>query len=233
MLANNETGVLQPIAELAAVAHACGAIFHCDAIQAVGRIPVDMAALGVDLLSLSSHKLGGPQGVGALVLREGIEVTPQLLGGGQEARRRAGTENVAGIAGFGAAVRAALRRIGDYKEVAELRDRLEAEALALAPHARIFGRDAPRLANTLCLALPGLRAETQVMALDLAGVAVSAGSACSSGKVTSSHVLRAMGAGEDLAGSAIRLSLGWDSTMDDVSRFLAAWEPLARRARAA
>jgi cysteine desulfurase len=230
MLANNETGVVQPVAALAGIAHAAGALVHCDAVQAVGRLPVDMAELDVDLLSLSAHKLGGPQGVGALVVREGVELDAQTLGGGQESYRRAGTENAAGIAGFAAAAKAAVEDVGSWAALAALRDRMEAEALTMAPHARIFGVDAPRLANTSCLALPGLKAETQVMALDLAGVAVSAGSACSSGKVTASHVLRAMGADESLAGSAIRVSLGWASTPRDVDRFLAAWEPLARRA---
>ena len=233
MLANNETGVVQPVSELAAVAHAAGALFHCDGVQAAGRLPLDMEELGVDMLSLSAHKLGGPQGVGALLVREGVTLEAQALGGGQESRRRAGTENVAGIAGFAAAAEAAVAQMDEGARLAGLRDRLEEAALDVAPHARILGRNAPRLANTSCLALPGLKAETQVMALDLAGVAVSAGSACSSGKVTASHVLRAMGMDDAVASSAIRISLGWASRASDVDRFLAAWEPLARRAQAA
>ncbi|HYE51622.1 MAG TPA: cysteine desulfurase family protein [Azospirillaceae bacterium] len=232
MAANNETGVLQPLEEIARVARSHGALLHVDAAQAAGRVPFDMGVLGVDLATLSAHKLGGPQGVGALLLRPGLEPRPLLRGGGQERRRRAGTENVAGIAGFGAAARAALAGLGAYADVAALRDRLEAAVMAEAPEARIAGRDAPRLPNTSCIALPGVPAETQLMALDLAGVAVSSGSACSSGKVKVSHVLEAMGWPAELAGCAVRVSLGWDSRADEVERFLAAWTALRNRAAA-
>ena len=230
MLANNETGVIQPVESVVEIAKRHGAMVHCDAVQAAGRIPLDMTAFGIDLLSLSAHKLGGSQGVGALLLAEGVEVAPLIRGGGQERRRRAGTENVAGIAGFGAAAEAARRDLESVGRIAALRDALEREALALAPEAQIIGADAPRLPNTSCLALPGLAAETQVIGLDLDGIAVSAGSACSSGKVESSHVLRAMGLGEEVAGAAIRVSLGWASEEADIAAFLHAWRALYRRA---
>ncbi|MCW5773615.1 MAG: cysteine desulfurase, partial [Rhodospirillaceae bacterium] len=221
MLANNETGVIQPVAMAAQMARAAGALVHCDAIQAAGKIAIDVRALGVDLLSLSAHKLGGPQGVGALYTRPGLTLRPQLRGGGQERGRRAGTENVPGIAGFGAAAVAARRELDGQARVQALRDRLEGEVLARSNRVRIAGAGASRLPNTSCIVLPGVRSETQVMALDLAGVAVSAGSACSSGKVRASHVMTAMGATDEEAASAIRISLGWASVDADVDRFVA------------
>jgi cysteine desulfurase len=226
MLANNETGVLQPVAEAAEIAHRHGALIHCDAVQALGRLPVDVTALGVDLLSLSGHKLGGPAGVGALYVRRGLDLAPALIGGGQERGRRAGTENLAGIAGFGAAAEIAVREIADSARVAGLRDALEARIRAARPEGLIFGSDAPRLANTSCVALAGVPAETQVMVLDLAGVAVSAGAACSSGKLRPSKVLAAMGVAPEIAASAIRVSLGWKSEAEDIDRFIAAWSRL-------
>ncbi len=229
MLANNETGVIQPVARAAETAHGRGALIHCDAVQGAGKIPVDMAALGVDLLSLSAHKLGGPQGVGALIVAEGLELAPLMLGGGQERRHRAGTENLPGIAGFGAAAECALAGLERMAGLAELRDRLERRLRARAPEIKIYGAGAPRLSNTSCFGVPGLAAETQVMALDLAGIAVSAGAACSSGKVAPSHVLGAMGASEAEAGSAIRVSLGWDSGAAGIERFLEAWSALYSR----
>ncbi len=231
MLANNETGVVQPVAEAAALARRHGALVHCDAVQAAGKIPVDMRALGVDLMTLSAHKLGGPQGCGALVLRDGIELAPLLKGGGQERGRRAGTENVPGLAGFGAAAEAAAADLakGAAGCVAALRDRLEVGVRSIAPHAVVHGAGAPRLPNTSCIGLRGVAAETQMMSLDLTGVAVSSGAACSSGKVRASHVLAAMGLAPEEAGSAIRVSLGWRSTAKDVDGFLAAWGSLARR----
>jgi cysteine desulfurase len=231
MLANNETGVIQPIQEIAARAHRAGALVHCDAVQAAGKIPLDMAALGVDLMSLSAHKLGGPQGVGALLAAETVALRPLLRGGGQERSRRAGTENLPGIAGFGAAALGAAAELADYSQVAALRDDLERQIIARAPSARVFGAEAPRLANTSCLTMPGVGAETQVMALDLAGVAVSAGSACSSGKVRPSHVLAAMGVAEPESGWAIRVSLGRDSLAEDIEAFLEAWTALYTRKR--
>ncbi|MEE8500882.1 MAG: cysteine desulfurase family protein [Kiloniellales bacterium] len=232
MLANNETGVIQPIAEVVETARARGALVHCDAVQAAGKIPVDMAALGVDLMSLSAHKLGGPQGVGALVVAEGIELAAQLRGGGQERRARPGTENLPGIAGFGAAAAAAGAGLESMAALAGLRDGMERRLRALAPELEVYGAAAPRLPNTSCFAAPGLTAETQVMALDLAGIAIGAGSACSSGKVTPSHVLAAMGAGAAEAGAAIRVSLGWDSAPEDMERFLEAWGALYSRGAA-
>ncbi|MFM9844717.1 MAG: cysteine desulfurase family protein [Dongiaceae bacterium] len=234
MLANNETGIIQPLAEVVAIAHRAGALVHCDAVQAAGKLPLDFVALGVDLMSLSAHKYGGPKGAGALIVADTVPFTALLRGGGQERGRRAGTENVAAIAGFGAAAVAARRDLSHLESIAEMRDRLERDAAADLAATRIIGLGAPRLANTSCLALPGVPAETLVMALDLAGVAVSAGSACSSGKVKPSHVLTAMGLGAEIAGSAIRVSLGWASKPADVERFLAVWnEFAARRGRAA
>ena len=223
MLANNETGVIQPVAEAAAIAHAHGALLHCDAVQAAGRLPLDLAALGADLLTISAHKIGGPAGAGALVIAEGLEPEALIRGGGQEKRRRAGTENVVGLVGFGAAARLALEELPAAARLAALRDDLEARALAAVPQARVMGVGAARVGNTSSLALPGVPGETQVMSLDLAGVAVSAGSACSSGKVKPSHVLAAMGEDADTAASAIRVSLGWDSDAGAVDRFVAAY----------
>lgn len=231
MLANNETGVLQPVADVVALARTYGALVHCDAVQVLGKIAIDFAALEVDSLSLSAHKAGGPKGIGALVVRRGLEVVAQLAGGGQERRRRAGTENVIGIAGFGAAARVVPDLLADVPRVRELRDALETQVRESAS-ARIYGADAPRLANTSCIGISGVSSETQVMRLDLAGVMVSAGSACSSGKIAPSHVLLAMGVAPTEAKAAIRVSLGWASTAADLERFLAAWRPLALSAAA-
>ncbi len=232
MLANNETGVIGPVAAAAEIAHADGAILHCDAVQAAGRIAIDMASLGADLLTLSAHKMGGPQGAGALVTRGGVTVAPRQLGGGQERGFRAGTENVAAIAGFGAACDLARRDIADQSRLARWRDDLEERIGALAPDAKVFGAGADRLGNTSCFTMPGVASETQVMALDLAGIAVSAGAACSSGKVGVSHVLKAMGASEAEASSAIRVSLGWQSHAGDIDQLIEAWRALHARAGA-
>jgi cysteine desulfurase len=229
MLVNNETGIIQPVAEAARLAHKYGALIHSDAVQAAGRIPLSVKQLGVDYLTVSSHKIGGPQGVGALVVACGAPVQPLLRGGRQENRQRAGTENVAGIAGFGAAAEAAWQHLNDYQHLAVWRDSLETQLPAIAPELIIFGRDQPRVANTSLFALPGLSAETQLMALDLAGIAVSSGAACSSGKVEPSSVLTAMGIAPDLAKSAIRVSLGWNSTEEDVARFAVSWQELYHR----
>ena len=231
MLANNETGVVQPVAEAAAIAHRHGALVHCDAVQGPAKIPVDFVGLDVDFLTLSAHKIGGPQGIGALVVRDGLHLEPLIGGGGQERRRRAGTENVVGAAGFGAAA-SAVHGSDEAARVTTLRDRLEREAEAMVPASVVIAAEADRLPNTSCIAMPGAPSETQVMALDLAGVAVSAGSACSSGKVTASHVLGAMGVDRELADSAIRVSLGWASRESDVDRFVDAWAAIAQRARA-
>lgn len=229
MLANNETGVIQPVAEIARLVHARGGLLLCDGVQAAGKIPLDFAGLDADFLTLSAHKLGGPTGVGALVLRDDWTPAPLLRGGGQEKGMRAGTENLSGIAGFGAAAGAAQHGLYGMKKVGALRDRLQAALLAACPEAPVHGGGAVRLPNTLCIGMPGVPAETQVMALDLAGVAVSAGSACSSGKVTPSHVLTAMGLSEQVAREAVRFSLGWASTEADVDRATEAWTALWRR----
>ena len=225
-MANNETGVLQGVEAAGRWATENGARLHTDAVQAPGRTRIDFVQLGAHTLSLSAHKIGGPKGVGALVIGAGVALDPLFLGGGQEQRRRAGTENVAAIAGFGAAARAALDDLRNVPSVAELRDSLEAAVIAATPQALVIGRDAPRLCNTSMIALPGTSAETTVIKLDLKGLAVSAGSACSSGKVGESHVLRAMGLPSEIARSAIRVSLGPDTTEHDIAVFVAAWRDI-------
>lgn len=230
-LANNETGIVQPVATVAAAAREAGARVHCDATQGAGRLPLDIRELGVDLMVLSAHKLGGPTGVGALIVRDGVEIAPLARGGGQELRRRAGTENVLGIAGFGAAAEAARRELAQAARVAELRDGLEAELKALTPQIEVVGEAVPRLANTSCVVVPGQLAETLVIRLDLAGVAVSAGSACSSGKVGRSHVLDAMGYDADKARSAVRISIGTTTSGADIEQFLAAWRDIVGTSR--
>jgi cysteine desulfurase len=232
MLANNETGALQPVAEAAKLAHAHGALLHCDAVQAAGKIPVEMRALGADLLSLSAHKLGGPQGVGALAVADGVPLAALQIGGGQERGRRAGTENLPGIVGFGLACRIAAGRLDDYADVARLRDAAERRLAAIAPEAPIYARQVARLPNTLAIGMPGVPAATQVMALDLAGVMVSAGAACSSGKVRRSAVLEAMGVPAEAAESAIRISLGWSTEADQIDQLVEAWGALHARSRA-
>jgi cysteine desulfurase len=232
MLANNETGIIEPVAEIAAIAHRHGALFHCDAVQAAGKIPVDVAEIGADLVSLSAHKLGGPPGIGALIVRGPAQLMPMIRGGGQERGRRAGSENLPGIAGFAAAAAAATTGLADYDRIRELRDRLEASLLAAAPEAIVIGGAAPRLPNTSAIALPGVSAETQVIALDLDGVMVSAGAACSSGKVGPSHVLQGMGLPPEIAGCTIRVSLGWSTTEAEIGHFLTAWTAMYRRAGA-
>ncbi len=229
MLANNETGILQPVAEAAGIARSYGALVHCDAVQAAGKIDVNFTSLGVDMLSLSAHKFGGPQGVGALVASKDLMLEAQLHGGRQEHGLRAGTENVPGIVGFGVAAKLAGEELENMTRVSQLRDRLEAGAKEIAPFVIFFGVDAARLPNTSCFALPGLGSESQVMSFDLSEIAISAGAACSSGKVTRSKVLRAMGVSDDVANCAIRVSLGWDSHARDVEAFLQAWEILCGR----
>ncbi len=229
MLANNETGIIQPVADIARVAHQHGALFHCDAVQAAGKLPLAAADTGADLISLSAHKLGGPPGIGALVVVGNIELAAMIRGGGQERGRRAGSENLPGIAGFAAAAEAASAAIADYRRVERLRDELEAAALAAVPDAVVIGAGVARLPNTTSLALPGVPAETQIIALDLDGVMVSAGAACSSGKVGPSHVLAAMGVPPEIADGTIRISLGWTTTEAEIAHFLDAWTALARR----
>jgi cysteine desulfurase len=241
--ANNETGVIQPVAEAAALVHARGGLLHSDAVQVAGKIPTDINTLGADVVTLSAHKLGGPKGVGAIVLAtDAIEIGDRLIrGGGQERRRRAGTENVAGIVGFGAATAAWTaegRRTTPTEGRRRLRDEAEARLHQVAPDAVVFGAGVERLPNTLAFAIPGLKAETALILFDLEGVAVSSGSACSSGKVKRSHVLEAMGVEPALVDGAIRVSFGWNSRESDVNRFVAACERLVealyrRRATAA
>ncbi|MFK4532287.1 cysteine desulfurase [Bradyrhizobium ottawaense] len=227
MAANNETGALQPVAEVARIVHEAGGFLHVDAIQALGKIPFEINAMGADLATFSAHKVGGPKGVGALVVAEGLTgLEPLLRGGGQELNRRAGTENVAGIAGFGAAVKAALQTLSeDAEQVATLRNRLENGIRGIAG-ATIFSDEVKRLPNTVLFTAPGLKAETAVIGFDLEGIAVSSGSACSSGKVQPSHVLSAMGYDPAVAQGAVRLSLGWSTEPDDINRALEAWRKL-------
>ncbi|MEO8559559.1 MAG: aminotransferase class V-fold PLP-dependent enzyme, partial [Rhodospirillales bacterium] len=230
MLANNETGVVQPLDQIVRVARQHGASVLCDAVQALGKIAVDFAVLDVDYLSLSGHKIGGPQGVGALVVRSGAPLTAQTLGGGQESSRRAGTENTAGIVGFGVAAKHVDNHLLRANLIAVLRDLAARRIKDLAPQARVFSEGAARLPNTLCIDMPGVKAETQIVALDLAGVAVSTGAACSSGKLRPSAVLQAMGVDALQAANAIRISFGWDSDEGDVERLIAGWGALWARA---
>lgn len=227
MLANNETGVIQPIDAVAERVHGAGALLHVDAAQAIGRVPIDLVGLGADLMTVSAHKMGGPPGIGALVMRPGLEIEARLRGGAQEQRRRGGTENVPAALGWAAALEAA--DVGEQARLGRLRAMLEAAVPAGAGGLRVIGADLPRLPNTTCLLAPGLDSATQLMALDLAGIAVSSGAACSSGKVGPSHVLLAMGLPADLARCAIRVSLGWSTTETDIRRFLDIWLPLLRR----
>ena len=228
MLANNETGALQPVAEAAELVHASGGLLHVDAIQALGKIPVDIKALRADLVTVSAHKIGGPKGAGAVILADGVlGLEPLLRGGGQELSRRAGTENVAGIAGFAAAVKAAMAAFAeDTSRLEGLRDRLE-RGLRQSAGIIVFSDSVRRLPNTTLFTAPGLKAETAVIGFDLAGIAVSSGSACSSGKVQPSHVLEAMGFGAELAQGAVRLSLGWCTSSAEIDRCLEAWRKLS------
>ncbi|MEP3113725.1 cysteine desulfurase family protein [Nisaea sp.] len=227
--ANNETGVLQPIEQIVEIAHANGALVHSDAVQIAGKLPIDMKAAGVDLMSVSAHKIGGPAGVGALIVREGLDIKAIQSGGGQEKGRRSGTENKIGIAGFGAAAEASLITLGDWQRVAVLRDRFEATVRQAGNGARIFSSGVARLPNTSCVSIRDARGETQVIAMDLARVAVSSGSACSSGKVRRSHVLDALDPGSPDAETAIRVSIGWETTEEDIDRLVAAWCDLYKR----
>ncbi len=233
MLVNNETGVIQPVAELARLAkkHHPGVFIHTDAVQAAGRMPLEMAALYADYLSLSSHKIGGPQGTGALLSAPGAPVPRLLHGGGQEKRQRAGTENVAGIAGFGAAAAYALSHLETFRDLVKLRDQLEKSLQEIAPDTVVFGAQAPRVANTLNIGVPGANAQTFLMALDLEGLAVSSGSACSSGTVKPSHVLAAMGVDPALSAGALRFSLGWDTRPGDITAAAAAFKKVIDRVR--
>ena len=226
MLANNETGVIQPMAEIAQIAHKYQALVHCDAVQALGKIPLDWGLLGVDMLTISGHKVGGPIGAAALLIRNDLPIRPLVTGGGQELGRRAGTENIRAIVGFAALV----KEVASCPEAVDWRlwqTNLELELRGM--NALIFGMEAPRLPNTTCIAMRGVKSETQLMNFDLEGFAVSAGSACSSGRVLPSNVLQAMGVYEELAESAIRISWGWRTKEMEIQSFAAAWRRLADR----
>ncbi len=229
MLANNETGIVQPIREIAEIVREAGGLLHVDAVQGPGRIECDFNGLSADLMTLSAHKIGSPKGAGALIRRESLHLNAPLIGGGgQERGLRAGTESVAAIAGFGAAAEAAIAgRQSEAARMLILRDRLEAGLRAVTPDVLIFGGDQARLPNTTLFTHPGLRAETAVIAFDLEGIAVSSGSACSSGKVQPSHVLEAMGIEPALARSAIRISSGYATKEADIDRCLEAWKKLS------
>lgn len=231
MLVNNETGVIQPVAEAAEIVHQSGGLIHCDAIQGLGKTSVSIIDMDVDYLSLSAHKIGGPQGVGAFYVKPGAPFRATQTGGGQEFGRRAGTENVAGIAGFSAAVEASLAGLSQYEGLRAPRDAMEAQLKRAVPDLRVHGETAARVAGVSCFGVEGLPSETQVMGLDLAGFAVSAGSACSSGKVKPSRVLTAMGLNDTAARSAIRASFGWASKADEFDALARAWLKMAARAR--
>ncbi len=229
MAVNNETGVIEPIAELAELVRDHDALLHVDAVAAVGRLPCDWIAKGADMMCISGHKIGGPQGTGALILKsEDVYPAALIKGGGQEFGRRGGTENAAGLAGFGVAAQLAMFDPAEAERQRFLRDRLEDGLRAINPEVVIFGANVERVANTCCFAVPGVAAETALIALDLSGIAVSSGAACSSGKVAPSHVLHAMGVDDALARGAIRVSFGWASVADDVDRFLEAWRQFDR-----
>jgi cysteine desulfurase len=233
MHANNEVGTVQPVAEIAAIAHERGALMHTDAVQSAGKIPLAVKALGIDLLSISAHKFYGPKGVGALWVRRGVRLTQQMTGGRQERNRRAGTENVPGIIGLGVAARLATEALGSSAaRVAALRDRLEAGILRDVPHAALNGAREPRVPNTTNISFERVEAESLLIALDLEGIAVSTGSACSSGTLEPSHVLKAMGLGSSRAQSSLRFSLGSATTETDIDRVVAVLPGLVQKLRA-
>jgi cysteine desulfurase len=231
MLVNNETGIIQPLDKVMEIAKRRGVLVHTDAVQAAGRIPLDLQKLGVDYLTLSAHKIGGPQGAGCLILSNCVSVTPLLSGGNQEKNMRAGTENLAGIVGFGAAAELAEKDMATFQKLATLRDKIETDLKKIVPAIRFFGQDIPRVANTTMFTLPGASSETQLITLDLAGICVSNGSACASGTVKASHVLKAMGVSEAEAGAALRVSLGWNSTEKDVECFIRTWAEMYERVK--
>jgi len=229
MLVNSETGVIQAIKEMASLAHEAGAVFLCDCVQAAGRIDLNFNDLSVDYMALSAHKMAGPQGVGALITRKGLDVPKFMLGGGQEKNCRAGTHNTAGIVGMGLAAEMAKQNLSAYNDIQKLRDQMEDHISQKTNKAKIYGANASRVGNTMNVGLDGMEAQTQMMALDLAGIAVSSGSACSSGTFKASHVLTAMGADEKAAKSAIRVSIGYATTRDDIDAFLRAYTKLIER----
>ena len=221
MFANNETGAIQPVREASDIAHDAGGLLFCDAAQAAGKVPVNFVMSGADIMSMTGHKFGGPLGIGALIAGPNLPLDPIMRGGGHEENRRAGTHNVPAIAGFGVACTMARESLANADEIAALRDKMQAAAVEAG--AKIWGEDMDRLPGTLCMSAPGFSGATQLMTMDLAGIAVSAGTACSSGKTKPSHVLTAMGADDDEATSAIRVSLGWNSTVEDADAFIREW----------
>lgn len=237
-LAQNETGVIQPIAEIAQKVHQNGGLIHCDIVQAVGKIPVDLEKLNVDFAAVSAHKFGGPQGVGALLIRKGLELKPLIFGSGQEKSRRSGTLNVAGIIGFGEACRLTASHLEQFQKIAELRDFLESELKkndrgndgeSGGESVKIFGENAPRIANTSFFATKNCDSQTQLINFDLHGICVSAGAACSSGSLRESRILKAMKVAPEFSTSAIRVSLGLSSARSEVEKFISAWKALQLR----
>lgn len=231
ILVNNETGVIQPVAKAVRIIRKASpkTLIHCDAAQAPGKVGLDFSALQTDYMCLSAHKMGGPQGTGALISAPGAPPVKLFHGGGQEKRQRAGTENIAGIAGFGLAAELAVQSLDQFQKLEKLRNDMEASLLDKVPGLKIYGQNAPRIANTSCLCYPAIPAQTQMMSLDLDGIAVSSGSACSSGTIKPSKTLMAMGADEKEASSSLRISMGWDSTSEDVDRFMEAWLKMVSR----
>ena len=229
MMVNNETGVIQPIKEIAQILSDYDCIFHTDAAQAAGRIPVYFPITGAHFMSLSAHKFGGPQGVGALIMANGTNPPPFLTGGGQERRQRAGTENVAGIHGMGVAAKIALEKLDDFEKLRDFQSQIESHLLSVTPSASINGASTARVANTTSVCIEGFDASTLLMSLDLEGIAVSTGSACSSGSIQASHVLLAMGASNSLAKSGLRISSGWATTQEDIDAFKDAWTTIMKR----
>tara|TARA_Y100000588_G_scaffold394505_1_gene515344 strand:+ start:4466 stop:5593 length:1128 start_codon:yes stop_codon:yes gene_type:complete len=230
MWANNETGAIQPIKEVREIVTRYGGFVHVDAVQALGKIPLNFMESGVDMISLSAHKIGGPPGVGALVVRDGFKLDSIFSGGGQENGRRSGTENLTGIVGFGAAAEACLKYSYERKQVTRLRDLFESRISDVSSDAQIICKDVERLGNTSAISMPGMAAETQVMAFDIEGIAVSAGAACSSGKVKQSHVLKAMNLKDEIASNTIRISFGWENTEEEVEQVASVWQRLYKRA---
>lgn len=229
MMVNNETGVIQPVEEMIQICHMRGVKFHTDASQAVGRIPVNLFMMNADYMTISSHKIGGPHGVGALITTND-NITPVLLsGGGQEKSKRAGTENVAGIAAFGEAAKHAKENLEDFEDLEDLQHYLELNIKKLHEDIVIYGENVDRVANTTCFSLPGASAETMIIAFDLEKISISSGSACSSGKVKESHVLKAMGASQAEMKGALRISYGWNTSREDIDRFLEVAEKVFKR----
>ena len=232
MMVNNETGILQSIVEIAELVHKYGAIFHTDAVQGLGRFPIDMQEMGIDALTISGHKIGAPQGIGALIIADSkIEITPLLRGGSQERNRRAGTENVAAIVALGKAIELAVKEVDNVNKLRDMRNYLEKKILEISPDTVLFGKDVKRSANTCFFAVSGFDSQAVVIAFDLEGIALSSGTACSSGKISNSTVLDAMGVDLPLQQAAVRVSLGWNTSYNDIDKFLKIWQKIYSRMR--